>query len=191
MSGLRQAITCIHRERAAPSATPFTLCSQRPGFHKDPGLFVFSRTSASAPRRVCSLTSCRRTIERYWPIDLLPKSGGTRSMGASPLHFGCVHALRRRQLVCAARDVRGPGPAPCSEAPRPTGRSRVGTAEVESSFAVFVQRSGRRIFNPQRRVRVPHTAPAQEAFVELTLRRRKPAANIGRRRNPYPDGFLF
>jgi hypothetical protein len=47
---------------------------------------------------------------------------------------------------------------------------------------------GHRAFNPGTRVRIPHATPAQEALVDLTLRGRKPAATIGRRRNSSPDG---
>ena len=49
---------------------------------------------------------------------------------------------------------------------------------------------GHRAFNPGTRVRIPHATPVQEALVELTLRGRKPAATIGRRRNPSPDGMF-
>ena len=107
-----------------------------------------------------------------------------------PLHFGCVHALRGHTTwcwwsgMCAAL-----GQAPCSETPHPTGCSRLGTAEVDLQFRrVRLGGQGHRAFNPGTRVRIPHATPVQEALVELTLRGRKTAATIGRRRNPSPDG---
>ena len=109
-----------------------------------------------------------------------------------PLHFGCVHALRGHATwcwwsgMCAALDQ-----APCSETPHPTGCSRLGTAEVDFQFRrVRLGGRGHRAFIPGTRVRIPHATPIQEALVELTLRGRKPAATIGRRRNPSPDGMF-
>jgi len=42
-----------------------------------------------------------------------------------------MHSAAARHGV-GGRDVRDPGQATCSETPRPTGRSRVDTAEVDS-----------------------------------------------------------
>ena len=50
-----------------------------------------------------------------------------------------LHSEAARHGV-AARDVRDPGPATCSETPRPTGRSRSGTAEVDL-FALVAQQA--------------------------------------------------
>jgi hypothetical protein len=45
-------------------------------------------------------------------------------------------------MVLAARDVREPWPAPCSETPHPTGCSRLGTAEVDSRALVSLRSEG-------------------------------------------------
>ncbi len=112
----------------------------------------------------------------------------------STIHFGCVLALRGRAwMVLAARDVRGRRPeAPCSETPRPTGRSRLGTAEV-NSFSLSRSSNGQdaglsiRQCGFDSRTRYQQT----EAIVELTLRWRKSAATIGRHRNPSPEHPCF
>ena len=129
-----------------------------------------------------------------------------------PLHFGCVHALRGHAIrcwwcgMCAAL-----GQATCSETPHPTGCSRVGTAEVDFTALVAQQaeqppcrrqaaRSNRRRGHQRCRVRLAAEDTglsirgrgfesrtrhqSTEALVELTLRGRKSAATIGRRRNP-------
>jgi hypothetical protein len=109
-----------------------------------------------------------------------------------PLHFGCVHALRGHATWCWWSGMCATlGQAPCSETPHPTGCSRLGTAEVDFQFRrVRLGGRGHRAFIPGTRVRIPHATPVQEALVELTLRGRKPAATIGRRRNPSPDGMF-
>lgn len=47
---------------------------------------------------------------------------------------------------------------------------------------------GHHPFKVGTRVRIPHATPEQGTSVKLTLRGWKPAATIGRRRNPSPDG---
>jgi hypothetical protein len=134
-----------------------------------------------------------------------------------PLHFGCVHALRGHATWCWWSGMCAIlGQTTCSETPRPTGRSRLGTAEVEPSprgsagraaaaasgrprvqsgaggrqqpCRVRLDGRGHHPFKVGTRVRIPHATPEQETSVELTLRGWKPAATIGRRRNPSPDG---
>ena len=72
----------------------------------------------------CGCSSAGRARPRLWP--------GRGFETCHSLHFGCVLALRGRATwcwrcgMCVATDQ-----APCSETPRPTGRSRSGTAEVD------------------------------------------------------------
>ena len=75
-----------------------------------------------------------------------------------PLHFGCVQALRGGTSWCRRRGMCAALVATCSETPRPTGRSRPGTAEVDFCRVRLVGR-GHRNFNPGTRVRLPHAMP--------------------------------
>lgn len=77
---------CI-RERQAHSAPSSKLCSQRPGFRKDPGLFH------------CNFCGCS-SVGRARPCQGRGHGFETRH----PLHFGCVHALRGHATRCG-----GPG----------------------------------------------------------------------------------
>lgn len=132
----RARTRCI-REREALRSAPSKLCTQRPGFRKDPGLFHFQlqnglrigtdqrsmdRTTAYAVSR--SLTSCRKTI------SVLADGSSCNLRGCSsagrarprhgrghefetrhPLHFGCVLALRCRDAPgCARRGMCQGGP---------------------------------------------------------------------------------
>ena len=129
-----------------------------------------------------------------------------------PLHFGCVLSLRCRVTWCWRCGMCATlGQVTCSETPHPTGCSRLGTAEVDSSALVAQQAEqppckrqaarsirrrghqtgrvrldgpGHHSFKVDTRVRIPHTTPEQGTLVELTLRGWKSAATIGRRRNP-------
>ena len=57
-----------------------------------------------------------------------------------PLHFGCVLALRGHTTWCWWSGMCAViGQFTCSETPRPTGRSRSGTAEVDSPALVAQQ----------------------------------------------------
>jgi hypothetical protein len=157
------------REKGAPSRAPSKLCSQRPGNRKVPGLFLCLFTRPARWRRpgdrwiaTTGIGGCSLTSCRKTTSVLADGSScnsGLRLRAQS--HFGCVHALRGHATWCWWSGMCAVlGQTTCSETPHPTGCSRLGTAEVE----------------------------VQEALVELTLRGRKPAATIGRRRNPSPDG---
>ena len=86
-----------------------------------------------------------------------------------PLNSGChakVVLLRMclctpspQPMVLAARDVRGPQRASCSETPHPTGCSRMGTTEVKRIGRVRLAGSGCWTFNPATRVRIPYATP--------------------------------
>ena len=89
----------------------------------------------------------------------------------------------RNFQVYAARDVRGRSPASCSETPPPTGGLARGHSRSGSCQSCSSSRSGREVFNLATRVRVPHTAPSTSRL-SAHARRRKPAATIGRLRNP-------
>ena len=129
-----------------------------------------------------------------------------RSTSGVSLHSVAAARWCWRRGMCAA-----PGRATCSETPRSTGRSRLGTAEVDSHALVAQQAEqppcnrqaarsirrrghqtcrvrlaglGHRAFNPGTRVRIPHATPEQGTLVELTLRGWKSTATIGRCRNP-------
>ena len=91
------------------TACPSSCLQDRPGSARIRAFFVFLLASASAPRCCLFFNKLPQDDRRYWPMNLLAEKAG-RARCASPLHFGCVHALRRRQLVCAARDVRGRRP---------------------------------------------------------------------------------
>lgn len=95
-----------------------------------------------------------------------------------PLHFGCVHALRGHATGCWWSGMCAVlGQTTCSETPRPTGRSRLGTAEVEPSprnsagRAAALQAAGR-AFNQSpgaptsmsRSSRRPRTPPFQGGY---------------------------
>jgi hypothetical protein len=75
-----------------------------------------------------------------------------------PLHPWCW-----QRGMCAFQRAR----TTCSETPRPTGRSRVDTAEVNSpspnSCRVRLAGRGHRVFSPATRVRLPHATPANRS----------------------------
>jgi hypothetical protein len=94
----------------------------------------------------CSLTSCRETTsvladgssrtfadvaqqeERdHAMVEATSSKLVIRSTSGVPLHSVAAARWCWRDGMCAA-----PGQATCSETPRPTGRSRLGTAEVET-----------------------------------------------------------
>ena len=118
---------CI-RERAARRRAPSKLCTQGPGFRKDPGPFVFRLQPACAlaqtrDRKIapptlssdggCSLTTCRKTTS-VLADGLSCTFCGCSSVGRArprhgrghefetrhPLHFGCVLSLRGRVTWC-------------------------------------------------------------------------------------------
>ena len=104
-----------------------------------------------------------------------------------------MHSATARQGE-VVRDVRGPGPGHVQRDTHVRRDARA-WAQPKWNHACRVRLAGRghRAFNPGTRVRIPHATPVQQqqALVELTLRGRKPAATIGRRRNPSPDGIRF
>ena len=114
------------------------------------------------PCTICGCSSIGRARPRLWPRH------GFETRHS--LYFGCVLALRSRMTwcwrcgMCVAIDQ-----APCSETPRPTGRSRSGTAEVDLC-RVRLDGRGHHSFKVGARVRIPHATPANRNPVELTLR---------------------
>ena len=151
---------CI-REREAHRRAPSKLCSQRPGFRKDPGLLLSAQHNRPAHRRRPaidgshfrrrrgnggrSLTTCRKTTS-VLADGLSCTFCGCSSAGRArprhgrghefetrhPLHFGCVLSLRCRVTWCWRCGMCATlGQATCSETPHPTGCSRLGTAEVD------------------------------------------------------------
>lgn len=76
------------------------------------------------------------------------------------------------------------GQPPCK---RQAARSNRRRGHHQSS-RVRLDGRGHHPFKVGTRVRIPHATPEQGTSVELTLRGWKPAATIGRRRNPSPDG---
>ena len=123
----------LHRERDARSRPPSTLCSQRPGLRKDPGLFCFpfnlfpARLAGcrrdpriAAPLAANALSQFAAGCLRYWPVAI-PPSGGcslsrqsatfptsrprVRSSSSAPLRV-CPCTPLPREMALAARDVR-------------------------------------------------------------------------------------
>ena len=127
---------CI-REGEAPSSAPFVLCTQRPGFRKDPGLVHFTlnrpcigtgqrsmdRATAGGGR---SLTSCRKAASGTWirptacpatSADVAQQAeqghamakAWVRDPSSAPLRV-CPCTPWPRDRVLVVRDVRGPWP---------------------------------------------------------------------------------
>lgn len=126
-----------------------------------------------------------RAGARYWPLHPLAED----SLRVCP-RTPTSHEAGVRDAGCA----------------RPRARSRAASHHVRRDARAWAQpkwicltsRSssgpGLRVFIPATRVRLPHAAPPNskpEGVVELTLRRRKPAATIGRHRNPSPENIRF
>ncbi len=146
------------------------------------------RTTACGGR---SLTSCRKAapvLAGGVPCNFCgcssvgrarPRHGrGHEFETRHPLHFGCAQALRGHATRCGWPGMCAVlGQTTCSETPRPTGRSRLGTAEVELVFSAPLQPRrvrldgrGHHPFKVGTRVRIPHATPEQGTSVELTLR---------------------
>ena len=121
-----------------------------------------------------------------------------RDSSSAPLRV-CPCTPRPRDMVLVVRDVRGPWPDhvqrdTTSDGMLAFGHSRSGLPDSSCSSS-WLRTPGVGIAaasqsSPVTRVQIPHATPVQEALVELTLRGRKPAASIGRRRNPSPDGLF-
>ena len=125
---------CI-REREARSCAPSNLCTQRPGFRKDPGLFVFlastglcigagpRSTDRTAARGGRSLTSCRKTTSvladglscTFADVAQQVEQGHAmaktwvRDPSSAPLRV-CPCTPWPHDMVLVARDVRGHWP---------------------------------------------------------------------------------
>lgn len=198
------------REKGAPSRAPSKLCTQRPGSEQDPGLFLSGFNRPAHRRRQRSTRSHHRWrwtlfnklpqgdtgTGRWFTLQLRGCSSAGRArprhgqdMGSRPVIRSTsgvpVHSEATRQGVggpgCARPCIPG-CQATCSETPRPTGRSRSGTAEVECR--VRLDGPGHHPFKVGTRVRIPHAIPSTGTFADLARRRWKSAATIGRRRNP-------
>ena len=87
----------------------------------------------------------------------------------------------------AARDVRGRATGLVQRDTASDGRARAGVQPKWKHRVVFVQWPGRQVFNPATRVRSPHTTPSTRSRTGAHAVRRKPAATIGRLRNPSPE----
>ena len=98
-------------------------------------------------------------------------------------------------VVAQPHGVRGAGCAwlrnltSCSETPPPTGGLAWGHSRSGSFMSCSSSWPGREVFNLATRVRVPHTAPAKSR--ERSRSATKPAATIGRLRNPSPEPFCI
>lgn len=133
--------------------------------HQDPGLFVFwPRPRKGSPRRADrgagdgSFTTCHEARHRYWPAARFVKKGRmARPSGppAAPLRV-CPCTPRPRNKVDGTRDVRGRRGATCSESPI----RRDARARAQPKWIQINNRAG------------------------ASLSGWKPAAKIGRRRNP-------
>lgn len=129
------------RERTARKTRILQALYAEARIRNDPGLFVFvfnldvdppDRATAGGGTALSQLAAGRCTVLAVAPARRRFTSGV--SSPSDVARSGCA-----RRGMCAAR-----GPATCSESPRPTGRSRLGTAEVDSSCRVrpAVQDSG-------------------------------------------------
>jgi hypothetical protein len=105
-------------------------------------------------------------------------------MRASPLHFGCVHALRRRQLVCAARDVRGRRPRPRAARHHVRRDARVW---VQPKWISFMSCSSRRPRTPPFQGGYAGSSPAHDASTRSLRRAHASEAEIGRKDRAAPE----
>ena len=167
------------RERDAPSGAPSKLCTQRPGFRKDPGLFHFNLIHFGcvlALRGRASMVLAVRDVRGPWPdhVQRDTTSDGMLAFGHS--RSGFTDCLKRRQMYGGAAGSRA-GVLRDAGASNMSRSSRRPRTPLFGFAAASQSKVGTR-------VRIPHATPQPEAFVELTLQRRKSAATIGRRRNP-------
>ena len=161
------------------------------------------------PRKFCGCSSVGRARPRHesWVIGATSSRLVIRSTSGVSVHSvaarhgvggaGCArplarpraarHHIRRDARVWAqpkwisialvAQQAEQP---PCK---RQAARSNRRRGHHQTS-RVRLDGRGHHPFKVDTRVRIPHATPAQGTLVELTLRGRKSAATIGRRRNP-------
>lgn len=144
---------CI-RERAACRRAPSKLCTQRPGFRKDPGLFAFFRpqpvcASARAgdqriapPGTVDALLQLAARGPRYWPMVHLANLADVAQQ--AECDHAMVEATSSRLVIrstsgvsfhsVAARD--GGGGTGCA---RPLARSRAARHHIRRDARVWAQ----------------------------------------------------
>ena len=164
------------------------------------------------PCTFCGCSSVGRARPRHVSWGSGPR---VRDSSSAPLRV-CPCTPRPRDRVLVVRDVRGPWPDhvqrdTTSDGTLALGHSRSGTFSPwlsrqgsrrckrqaarsiscrghQQPCRVRLDGRGHHPFKVGTRVRIPHATPEQGTSVELTLRGWKPAATIGRRRNPSPDG---
>ena len=185
---------CI-REKEAPRRAPSKLCTQRPGFRKDPGLFHFNPQPLVSWHRLAIHGSHHRF--RWTLFNNLPRDDfGTgrrsscifadvrvRGSSSAPLRV-CPFTPLPRDMVLAARDVRDSRPEPRAARHHIRRDARVGAQPKWIQCRVRLVGPGHHSFKVDTRVRTPHATPDQEALTALALWGEKSAASIGRRRNP-------
>ena len=134
------------------------------------------------PRRRCvRAAACSFTTRIECPPTTSARRSNTgRRRGSSPAvlpHLGCAHAQASTGSVCMCARAAGCRVQRCNPGLRRPVASRVDTAEMA-----------------ERRVQLPHVVPDPSTRSSSSSSRpeeRKPAATIGRRRNPSPTTFLI
>jgi hypothetical protein len=106
-----------------------------------------------------------------------------RSSSSASLRV-CLCTPRPRDMVLVARDVRGSRPEPRAAIHLIRPDARVWAQPKWICMSCSSSWQGHHPFKVGTWVRAPHAMPEQQALVETLLRERKPAATIGRRRNP-------
>lgn len=169
----------------------------RPGFRKDPGLFVscgssglpnlcptgahrgamhpgplFNNLPRDALRLLAPASRTQADIAQLAERDhaMVEASGSNPGIRSRHLMAG---VLRHNGHACAPQSAGRPGCAPRGR-PRRAARQRFGGLEPPSRWSTTA---------------MGFHGHQQQAFVELTLRGRKSAATIGRHRNPSPESL--
>lgn len=117
-----------------PAKRPAAATQRSTGSHTGDGDLLFQNLPQDDASTGWPIASCKHAdvAQQAERDHAMVQATSSILVIRSTIHFGCVLALRGRTfMVLAVRDVRGRRPeAPCSETPCPTGRSRLGTAEV-------------------------------------------------------------
>lgn len=137
------------------------------------------RGSARSGRQPRLKRACRTLISRG------PDSAKDSGPSCLSFHFGCAPALRRRKTSrCTRRGMCAAGkPDLVQRDAASDGMARARAQPKWKSFqSCSSNRQGLRSFIPGMRVQLPHTTPIKSR--ELSRSATKPAATIGRLRNP-------
>lgn len=109
---------------------------------------------------------------------------------ASPLRVCPCTPSPQTSRCTRCRDVRVPDPAHVQRDTASDGMTRVWTQpkwRSQQQRRVRLAGQGRRAFISATRVRIPHTTPSTEVLALTNRDDCKPAATIGRHRNPSPE----